>query len=462
MIDIHLDADGQGQITLPTGARTIAASSLSAARSEVIVILTNHAQTSGRILNATVTAPNEGTTALEVHPNGTINELDQPVQQEAPMTTTESQEHSPTPEPVATPAPVPPRPATPPQGDTSPPPAPQNSGTPTEPQGNPFLAAQGVSDGNVVTTDAPVTRSFVKQAKETPAAGVRGMMYKATGGLINTGLSRREIHQRELYQRIAKPISGTRNIVFMCLKGGISKTSNTCGIGLSLAEHRPDSVLAIDTNPDAGDLADRLIGHDQVESLSPRTITDLVGALDAKQIDNLTDLNRFTQTSGRLHFIAGEQDPEVSESLTAEQYIAVRDTADRFYPVTLTDCGTGVTHPAMKGILERADQIVVASGWAVTGAKRAQRTLTWLHEAHGGAYRELAENAIVVLTDTGATSKDVDRDAIIATLEHLCRDVHLVPFDAEVGKGDLISLDGLRQPTRQAYLEVAGSIVDAL
>ena len=24
MIDIHLDADGQGQITLPTGARTIA------------------------------------------------------------------------------------------------------------------------------------------------------------------------------------------------------------------------------------------------------------------------------------------------------------------------------------------------------------------------------------------------------------------------------------------------------
>lgn len=125
MIDIHLDADGQGQITLPTGARTIAASSLSAARSEVIVILTNHAQTSGRILNATVTAPNEGTTALEVHPNGTINELDQPVQQEAPMTTTESQEHSPTPEPVATPAPVPPRPATPPQGDTSPPPAPR-------------------------------------------------------------------------------------------------------------------------------------------------------------------------------------------------------------------------------------------------------------------------------------------------------------------------------------------------
>ena len=159
------------------------------------------------------------------------------------MTTTESQEHSPTPEPVETPAPVPPRPATPPQGDTSPPPAPQNSGTPTEPQGNPFLAAQGVSDGNVVTTDAPVTRSFVKQAKETPAAGVRGMMYKATGGLINTGLSRREIHQRELYQRIAKPISGTRNIVFMCLKGGISKTSNTCGIGLSLAEHRPDSAL---------------------------------------------------------------------------------------------------------------------------------------------------------------------------------------------------------------------------
>ncbi|MGO0605535.1 MinD/ParA family ATP-binding protein [Brevibacterium linens] len=463
MIDVHLDTDGTGHLSLPSGSRTIAATSLSEARADVIVILTNQAQTSGRILHANVTVTAEGTTTLEVHPNGTINEIANPQPQEPVMTASTPQ---PVPvaeaQPTTAPTPVPPRPEQAPQAQSDSPATPENTGPiPQAAPASPMTQTAPFTDG-FITTDPPVARSFVKQSKDVPAEGFRGFVSKASGGLVNPGLSRRELHRRELHQRVAKPITGTRNIVFMCLKGGISKTSTTCGVGLSLAEFRPDAVLAVDTNPDAGDLADRLIGHDQVESLSPRTITDLVGALDSHQIDSLTDLNRYTQTSGRLHFIAGEQDPDVSESLTAEQYISVRDTVDRFYPITLTDCGTGVTHPAMKGILERGEQMVVASGWAVTGAKRAQRTLTWLHEANDGAYRELAENAIVVLTDTGATSKDVDRDAIISTLEHLCRDVHIVPFDPEVGKGDLISLDALRPATRQAYLEVGASIMDAL
>lgn len=470
MIAIELDTEGNGHIQLPTGTRRITADSLSEARSQVITILTNHAQTNGRILNASVTTATEGTVVLEVQPNGTINELDAPPQEEPTMhrveetPSTDSTADTPT-QPMA---PTPPRPSAPPPNAASVMPrqahAEQPLQAPVEPSTNPGLVLGDNSPAHTgaAATEAPIARSFVKEAKVVPAEGFRGVVYKATGGLLNTGPSRREIHRRELHGRVAKPISGTRNIVYMCLKGGISKTSTTSGVGLTLAEYRPDSVLAIDTNPDAGDLADRLLGHDQVESTSPRTITDLVSALDAGQIDNLTDLNRYTQTSGRLHFIAGEQDPDVSESLTADQYRAVRDTVDRFYPITLTDCGTGVTHPAMKGILERADQIVVASGWAVTGAKRAQRTLTWLHEAHDGAYKSLAENAIVVLTDTGATSKDVDRDAIIETLQHLCRDVHIVPFDAEIGKGDLISLDELRPATRQAFLEIGASIVDAL
>lgn len=468
MIAIELDSDGNGHIQLPTGQRVITADSITDARGQIITILTNHAQTNVRILNASVTTASEGTVILEVHPNGTINELTHTPQEDTTMPQVDdhpAEETTPVPQPVQE---TPPRPTTPPPSAAAVMPSQSHSGMAYAPLsqdtqhqgislGQPQVAASGT-----LTNDSPIARSFVKEAKDVPGEGLRGAVYKASGGLFNVGPSRREIHQRELHARVAKPIAGTRNIVYMCLKGGISKTSNTCGVGLTLAEHRPDSVLAIDTNPDAGDLADRLLGHDQVESTSPRTITDLVSALDANQIDNLTDLNRYTQTSGRLHFIAGEQDPDVSESLTADQYIAVRDTVDRFYPVTLTDCGTGVTHPAMKGILERADQIVVASGWAVTGAKRAQRTLTWLHEAHDGAYKSLAENAIVVLTDTGATSKDVDRDAIIETLQHLCRDVHLVPFDAEIGKGDLISLDELRPATRQAFLEVGASIVDAL
>ena len=188
----------------------------------------------------------------------------------------------------------------------------------------------------------------------------------------------------------------------------------------------------------------------------------MVQAIDDDKIHNLTDLNRFTQTSGRLHLIAGEQDPAVSESLTAEEYEAVRSVTDRFYPLTLTDCGTGVTHPAMKGILDNTQQIVVTSGWAVTGAKRAEQTLKWLHSAHDGAYAELATNAVLVLTDTGTATRSVNREQIIDTLGSLCRAVHLVPFDASVAKGDLVRLADLRPQTRQAYLEIGATLVDGL
>src|SRR5699024_523662 len=195
------------------------------------------------------------------------------------------------------------------------------------------------------------TASFVRETTPAPQHGVQSVVYKLTGGRWNLGPGQAEQYESQLHARAAKTIHGSRNVTFMCLKGGISKTSTTLGVGLTLAEHRPDSVLALDANPDAGDLSDRALSHEQVEAVSPRSITDLVKAIEAEQIHNLTDLNRFTQTSGRLHHIAGEQDPAVSESLTAEEYINVRDVADRFYPIPLTDCGTGVTHPAMKGIL---------------------------------------------------------------------------------------------------------------
>jgi MinD-like ATPase involved in chromosome partitioning or flagellar assembly len=99
--------------------------------------------------------------------------------------------------------------------------------------------------------------------------------------------------------------------------------------------------------------------------------------------------------AGRLHLIAGEQDPEVSDSLTAEEYLRIRKLISAYYSVALIDCGTGVTHNAMSGILQSADNLIIAAGYAVSGAKRARSTLHWL-ASHG--YEDLARNAVVVIT----------------------------------------------------------------
>ncbi|MDP9982261.1 MinD-like ATPase involved in chromosome partitioning or flagellar assembly [Pseudarthrobacter oxydans] len=296
---------------------------------------------------------------------------------------------------------------------------------------------------------------FVREQKPRPVGGFRGALYKMTGGGLNLGPSARQREEDDLARRISRQLQGSYNTAVLSLKGGIGKTSTTVGVGLTLAEYRGDPPCAIDANPDSGDLVERALGEGIYQQQSPRTITDLLKNVDS--IHSLTALARYMHHAGRLHLIAGEQDPEVSDSLTAEEYLRIRKLISGYYSVALTDCGTGVTHNAMSGILQSADNLIIAAGYAVSGAKRARSTLQWL-AGHG--YEDLARNAIVVITDKDEVSSRVDKDAIEDHLSGICRQLIAVPHDRGVADGDLVTLDVLRPETRRAYKEIAAAIVD--
>ncbi|KRE91860.1 ATPase [Arthrobacter sp. Soil764] len=296
---------------------------------------------------------------------------------------------------------------------------------------------------------------FVKEQKPRPRGGIRGALYNLTGGAWNMGPGPKQRQEDELARRISRQLQGSYNTAILSLKGGIGKTSTTVGVGLTLAEFRGDAPCAIDANPDSGDLVERALGEGIYQQASPRTITDLLENIES--IDSLTALARYMHHAGRLHLIAGEQDPEVSDSLTAEEYLRIRKLISSYYSVALTDCGTGVTHNAMSGILQSADNLVIAAGYAVSGAKRARSTLHWL-ASHG--YEELARNAIVVITDKDEVSSRVDKDAIEEHLAGICRELIAVPHDRGVADGDLVTLDVLKPETRRAYKEIAAAIVD--
>ncbi|MGX9900066.1 MinD/ParA family ATP-binding protein [Arthrobacter sp. SA17] len=296
---------------------------------------------------------------------------------------------------------------------------------------------------------------FVREQKPRPIGGFRGVLYAVTGGALNLGPSARQREEDELGRRISRQLQGSYNTAVLSLKGGIGKTSTTVGVGLTLAEFRGDPPCAIDANPDSGDLVERALGEGIYQQASPRTITDLLKNIES--IDSLTALARYMHHAGRLHLIAGEQDPEVSDSLTAEEYLRIRKLISSYYSIALTDCGTGVTHNAMSGILQSADNLIIAAGYAVSGAKRARSTLQWL--AHHG-YEELASNAIVVITDKDEVSNRVDKDAIEEHLSGICRQLIAVPHDRGVADGDLVTLEALRPETRRAYREIAAAIVD--
>ncbi len=296
---------------------------------------------------------------------------------------------------------------------------------------------------------------FVKEQKPRPRGGIRGAIYSMTGGAWNLGPGAKQRQEEELGRRISRQLQGSYNTAVLSLKGGIGKTSTTVGVGLTLAEYRGDAPCAIDANPDSGDLVERALGEGIYQQSSPRTITDLLRNIES--IDSLTALSRYMHHAGRLHLIAGEQDPEVSDSLTAEEYLRIRKLISAYYSVALTDCGTGVTHNAMSGILQSADNLLIAAGYAVSGAKRARSTLQWL-ASHG--YEDLARNAIVVITDKDEVSSRVDKDAIEEHLAGICRELIAVPHDRGVADGDLVTLDVLRPETRRAYKEIAAAIVD--
>ncbi|WLQ07078.1 MinD/ParA family ATP-binding protein [Arthrobacter oryzae] len=353
-----------------------------------------------------------------------------------------------------------PVPASPPARPAAQPATSRRGTVPAEPSTPPSNATTRQA-AKLAAADAPVSDfitgpgSFVRQQKPRPRGGFRGALYAMTGGAINLGPGPRQREEDELGRRISRQLQGSYNTAVLSLKGGIGKTSTTVGVGLTLAEYRGDAPCAIDANPDSGDLVERALGEGIYQQSSPRTITDLLKNIES--VDSLTALARYMHHAGRLHLIAGEQDPEVSDSLTAEEYLRIRKLISGYYSVALTDCGTGVTHNAMSGILQSADNLVIAAGYAVSGAKRARSTLQWL-ASHG--YEDLARNAIVVITDKDEVSSRVDKDAIEDHLSGICRQLIAVPHDRGVADGDLVTLDVLKPETRRAYKEIAAAIVD--
>jgi MinD-like ATPase involved in chromosome partitioning or flagellar assembly len=244
-------------------------------------------------------------------------------------------------------------------------------------------------------------------------------------------------------------VRGSNRIAVVSLKGGIGKTTTTACLGLTLASYRGDRVVAVDANPDAGTLAERLTNVTDV------TVRDLLGRLD--RIASFTDVSAFTSLAGRLQVLASDQDPAASEAFSEEEYRAVAEVLARYFTVILTDSGTGLLHSAMSGTLALADSLVVVSAPSVDGASRASKTLDWLI-AHG--HEELVARSVAVISSVRPDTGDVDVDLLRRHFAARCRAVLEIPYDEHLVSGGLIDLERVGAPARRAYLELAAAVAD--
>jgi len=285
-----------------------------------------------------------------------------------------------------------------------------------------------------------------------PAAGWRRTLYRATGGLVRVGESSADLRRRDLVNRARTPVAGGHHrVAVMSLKGGVGKTTTAVGLGATLASMRGDRVISMDANPDRGTLSDK------VRLETSATIRDLLN--ERAQVTRYADVRAFTsQAPSRLEILASDRDPAVSVAFSADDYRAVSRVLEHYYSICITDCGTGLLHSAMAGILELADHIVLVSSPSVDGARSASATLDWL-EAHG--YTDLVHGAVVVLSTIRPRSKStVDLDRLEQHFASRCRAVVRIPYDAHLEEGAEFELDLLDSETAEAYLQLAALVGD--
>lgn len=313
------------------------------------------------------------------------------------------------------------------------------------------VAPSGAESAEQLTSDRLLDPG--RQAKVEPEGAWRAFLFRATGGRIRLGDSRKARARKELTAKIAAPLhGGARFVPVLSRKGGVGKTTVTTLLGMALADARDDRIVAVDANPDRGTLAERVAGR------SGRTVRDVVR--DHERIQGYADISELvSRDETRLDVLASDTDPHIAHAFHEQDYRTVADVAAHYYSIVLTDTGTGIVHSVMHGALDLADELVVVAGLSVDEARLASETLTWL-EAHGRG--ELVKRAVVVLNQSSPGAPLVRLDELEAHFASRVRAVVRLPYDPALATGSAITFRELRPETRQAARELAARVVEGL
>ena len=282
-----------------------------------------------------------------------------------------------------------------------------------------------------------------------PESGWRRAVYDGSGHLLNPGPSAVEQRRHELERRLCTPITGSRRVVVMSRKGGVGKTTISLALGSTFAMLRGDRVIAVDANPDAGNLAHRVAPpHD-------RTITDVLRDLDT--ITSYAALRSYTAQAAesRLEVLASDDDPRIWMALDRSDYHRLIELLDRFYSLIVLDTGTGILDSANQGLLTEADQIVLVVRSGIDGGRAGALTLDWMDE-HG--FEDLVSRAVVVVNAqrSGAAPPDLMR----RHFEKRCAHVVTVPWDDALEQGALTDMSSLHRKTRDSLVGIAAAVAD--
>src|SRR5215207_4830862 len=268
----------------------------------------------------------------------------------------------------------------------------------------------------------PAGRPAVPPAYQAPV--VEGP--PAGTGMLSLGLGRGS-RERELVRQVGVPLTGTRRVVVLSIKGGVGKTTTVAVTGSMLAGVRRDKVVALDASSDWGTLAARL-------SVVPKQSVRDLAARGRHAVSEHGVLAQLATSPSGLLVVGSDPQSLVSGLLTEDEYVQTLRLLEYVGNLIVTD--------------------VSAATW--DAAQSAGAALDWL-AARG--FAGLVERSIVVVNNLyparrrrAGYIRDLKTD-----LARRSRSVHEIPFDAALQPGGRILLRKLSAPARQAYLEATAA-----
>lgn len=435
--------DGTAIVTIDGVPQRIEGHNLDEARHKVLEAVQAQAARMQVPLRLDTTDP-DGTWPLIVHPNGTVTEVTEETQ------VTEEQT------PVAL--------ADVPAAEEQIPdlvaldPA---DGAPEQTAGTTERAVRAAADADTIgdTVPRPPARSFltVQQVEPTARTGWRGVL--AHLGL-HISPSAAERAERTDVHAVSQHWPGPRTIAVVNGKGGAGKTPTVALLSAVFARSGGAGVLAWDTNQTRGTL-----GWRTEQGPHDATVLDLLPAADRL-------LGTGAQSADLAHFVhhqtADRFDVLRSQpiALAAEQRVTTDDVdrtwevAAKYYRLILVDTGNDESDPVWLAALAHADQIVVPT---TTRADHAEAGALLLDALRGRDQhsRQLADNAVAVVTQADPRASKTDITNIVTGYDELAREVVTIPHDPAIVDG-VLQWDSLRPATQRAWLRAAAAVAEGL